>query len=191
MLSAFDLIALLLVLTAAFGWINHLYIRLPHTIGLLVMGLASSLLLIGVELALPMSSLRGACWCHSADRLSGDRAQRHARLPAFAGALHVNLSVLRDRALTVGSMATVGIIISTTVVAIGFWFTAGALGVHMPFAWALVFGALISPTDPIAVLSTLKAVRVPETLKIDMTALQRRRRHRYLHRADRGRSPHC
>lgn len=53
MLSAFDLVAILLVLTAAFGWINHRFIRLPHTIGLLVMGLAASLLLIGVELAFP------------------------------------------------------------------------------------------------------------------------------------------
>lgn len=53
MLSAFDLIAILLVLTAAFGWINHRFIRLPHTIGLLVMGLGASLLLIVVELAFP------------------------------------------------------------------------------------------------------------------------------------------
>ena len=53
MLSAFDLIAVLLVLTAAFGWINHRIVRLPHTIGLLVMGLGASLVLIGVELAFP------------------------------------------------------------------------------------------------------------------------------------------
>lgn len=53
MLTAFDLIAILLVLTAAFGWINHRFIRLPHTIGLLVMGLGASLVLIGVELAFP------------------------------------------------------------------------------------------------------------------------------------------
>ncbi len=53
MLSAFDLVAILLVLTAAFGWINHRFIRLPHTIGLLVMGLGASLVLIGVELAFP------------------------------------------------------------------------------------------------------------------------------------------
>ena len=170
MLSAFDLIAILLVLTAAFGWINHRFIRLPHTIGLLVMGLGASLLLIGVELAFPdillYEDLAGVIRQidFQATVLNGMLA-----FLLFAGALHVNLSVLRDRALTVGSMATVGIVISTAIVGIGFWLAAGALGVPMPFAWALVFGALISPTDPIAVLSTLKAVRVPETLEIDMT----------------------
>ena len=55
--SAFDLIAILLVLTAAFGWLNHVLIRLPHTIGLLVMGLVASLVLIGIELALPQVTL--------------------------------------------------------------------------------------------------------------------------------------
>lgn len=170
MLSAFDLIAILLVLTAAFGWINHRFIRLPHTIGLLVMGLGASLVLIGVELAFPdvllYEDLAGIIRQidFQATVLNGMLA-----FLLFAGSLHVNLSALRDRALTVGSMATVGIVISTAVVGIGFWFAAGALGVPMPFAWALVFGALISPTDPIAVLSTLKAVRVPETLEIDMT----------------------
>ncbi len=170
MLSAFDLIAILLVLTAAFGWINHRFIQLPHTIGLLVMGLGASLLLIGVELAFPnvllYEDLAGVIRQidFQATVLNGMLA-----FLLFAGALHVNLSVLRDRALTVGSMATVGIVISTAIVGIGFWLAAGALGVPMPFAWALVFGALISPTDPLAVLSTLKAVRVPETLEIDMT----------------------
>ena len=170
MLSAFDLIAILLVLTAFFGWINHRFIRLPHTIGLLVMGLGASLFLIGVELALPdvllYEGLAGVIRQidFQATVLNGMLA-----FLLFAGVLHVNLSVLRDRALAVGSMATFGIVISTAIVGIGFWLTAGALGVPMPFAWALVFGALISPTDPIAVLSTLKAVRVPGTLEIDMT----------------------
>ncbi len=170
MLSAFDLIAILLVLTAAFGWINHRFIHLPHTIGLLVMGLGASFVLIGVELAFPdvllYEDLAGIIRQidFQATVLNGMLA-----FLLFAGALHVNLSVLRDRALAVGSMATVGILISTAIVGIGFWFAAGALGVPMPFAWALVFGALISPTDPIAVLSTLKAVHVPKTLEIDMT----------------------
>lgn len=169
MLSVFDLIAILLVLTAAFGWINHLFIRLPHTIGLLVMGLAASLVLIGIEVAFPRTiyyeDLAGIIGQIDFQEtvLNGMLA-----LLLFAGALHVDLSTLRDRAWTVGSMATIGIVISTTIVGIGFWLAADALGVQLPFGWALVFGALISPTDPLAVLSTLKAVHVPRTLEIDM-----------------------
>jgi Na+:H+ antiporter len=170
MLSVFDVIAILLALTAAFAWINHRLIRLPHTIGLLVMGLVASLVLIGVELAFPdvllYEDLAGIV-----RQIDFQKAVLNGMLAflLFAGALHVNLAVLRNRAWTVGSMATVGIMISTAIVGIGFWLAADALGVPVPFAWALVFGALISPTDPLAILSTLKAVHVPETLEIDMT----------------------
>jgi CPA1 family monovalent cation:H+ antiporter len=170
MLSAFDLIAVLLVLTAAFGWINHRLIRLPHTIGLLVMGLGASLVLIGVELAFPDVALY--------EDLTGIIRQidfQDAVLNGmlafllFAGALHVNLASLRRRAWAVGTMATAGVIISTAIVGVGFWLIADAVGVPVPFAWALVFGALISPTDPVAVLSTLREVDVPQTLETDMT----------------------
>ena len=170
MLSAFDLVAVLLVLTAAFGWINHRIVRLPHTIGLLVMGLGASLVLIGVELAFPSVLLY--------EDLAGIIRQIDFQATVlngmlafllFAGALHVNLAVLRERSWAVASMATLGTLISTAIVGIGFWLASRALGVPIPVAWALVFGALISPTDPVAVISTLKAVRVPETLEIDMT----------------------
>jgi CPA1 family monovalent cation:H+ antiporter len=170
MLTAFDLIAILLVLTAVFAWINHRFIRLPHSIGLLVMGLAASLVLLGVELAIPHVTLYGDLAGiirqidFQATVLNGMLA-----FLLFAGALHVDLSVLRDRAWAVGSMATVGTLISTAIVGIGLWLAAGALAIPLPLAWALVFGALISPTDPLAVLSVLKAVDVPKTLEIDMT----------------------
>jgi CPA1 family monovalent cation:H+ antiporter len=170
MLTALDLIAILLVLTAIFAWINHRFIRLPHSIGLLVMGLAASLVLLGVELAIPHVTLYGDLAGiirqidFQATVLNGMLA-----FLLFAGALHVDLSVLRDRAWAVGSMATVGTLISTAIVGIGLWLAAGALAIPLPLAWALVFGALISPTDPLAVLSVLKAVDVPKTLEIDMT----------------------
>ena len=170
MLSVFDLIAILLVLTAVFAWINHRFIRLPHTIGLLVMGLGASLVLIGIEIAIP-GVLRYEDLAGIIRQIDFQKAVLNGMLAflLFAGALHVNLAVLRNRAWAVGSMATVGTIISTAIVGIGFWLAARALAVPMPFAWALVFGALISPTDPLAILSTLKAVHVPKTLEIDMT----------------------
>lgn len=169
-LSVFDLVAILLILTAAFAWINLRLIRLPHSIGLLVMGLVASLVLIGVELVFP-NVVRYEDLAGIIRQIDFQATVLNGMLAflLFAGALHVNLSVLRARAWAVGSMATVGIVISTAIVGFGFWLAAGAIGVPMPFAWALVFGALISPTDPLAVISTLKAVRVPETLEIDMT----------------------
>ena len=83
----------------------------------------------------------------------------------FAGALHVNFAKLADRKLPITLMASVGVIISTFIVGTGFWYLTKALGVEISYAWALVFGALISPTDPVAVLSLLKSVNVPESLE--------------------------
>ncbi len=157
------------MLTATFGWINHRLIGLPHTIGLLAMGLVASLVLIGMELAVPdvalYEDLTGLV-----RRVDFQNAVLDGMLAflLFAGALHVDLAILRRRAWAVGLMATVGVVISTAIVGIGFWFAAGAVGADVSFAWALVFGALISLTDPVAVLSTLKEVQVPETLEIDM-----------------------
>jgi Na+:H+ antiporter len=170
MLSALDLIAILLALTAAFAWINHRFIGLPHSIGLLVMGLGASLVLVGIELAVPSTHLYGDL-AGVIRQIDFQAAVLNGVLAflLFAGALHVDLAVLRDRAWAVGSMAIVGTLISTAIVGFGFWLAARTLGIELPFAWALVFGALISPTDPLAVLSTLKAVQVPKALEIDMT----------------------
>jgi len=87
----------------------------------------------------------------------------------FAGALHVDVSRLRSRAFTIGAMATVGVVVSTAIIGFGVWLAAGVLGVAISLPWALVFGALISPTDPVAVLATLKEVNVSEDLQIVMT----------------------
>jgi monovalent cation:H+ antiporter, CPA1 family len=167
--STFDLIAVLLVLTAVFGWLNHVVIRLPHTIGLLVMALGASLILIGIEVALPDVALY--------ENLTAMLRQIDFRETVlngmlafllFAGALHVDLGILRERAWTVGLIATLGVVISTAVVGIGLCWLSGMPGIRVPLLWALVFGALISPTDPVAVLSTLKTIAVPKALEVDM-----------------------
>ena len=169
-LSMFDLIAILLVLTASFGWINHTLLKLPQTIGLLVMALAASLVLIGVELLLPSISLYQDV-VDLVRQIDFQATVLNGMLAflLFAGALHVDIAALRNRLWVVVIMATVGVLISTVVVGGGFWLAASGMGVAMPLVWALVFGALISPTDPVAVLSTLKQVKVPISLEIIMT----------------------
>jgi CPA1 family monovalent cation:H+ antiporter len=83
----------------------------------------------------------------------------------FAGALHVDLGKLRDAKWAIGSMATFGVVLSTFIVGTGFWLLTKAFGLDVPFIWALVFGSLISPTDPVAVLSILKTVKMPKSLE--------------------------
>ena len=169
MLSIFQIVAALLTLTAVFAWVNHRLLQLPSNVGLLLMGLAASLVLIGFELLLPNVAIFEDL--HSfVETLDFSSALLNGMLAflLFAGALQIDLSMLRDRAWTVGVMATLGVVISTIVIAIAFWAAARILAFPMPFAWALVFGALISPTDPIAVLGVLKQARVAKTLEMDM-----------------------
>jgi len=86
----------------------------------------------------------------------------------FAGALHADFSALKSRRLTIGVMAVLGTMISTFVVGGLMWGLMGLFGLNIPFIWALVFGALISPTDPVAVLSLFKTVDVTDTLQAKM-----------------------
>jgi len=169
-LSLFDMIAVLLVLTAAFGWINHVLLKLPQTIGLLVMALAASLVLIAVELAVPDIGLYDDAVAVMR-QLDFEETVLNGLLAflLFAGALHVDFSAMKSRLGAISIMATFGVLISTMLIATGFWLIAGLVNIPMPFAWALVFGALISPTDPVAVLSTLKQVAVPKSLQTIMT----------------------
>ncbi|MBY5370947.1 cation:proton antiporter [Rhizobium leguminosarum] len=168
-MSVFDLISLLLVLTAGFSWVNHRFLRLPPSIGILVMGLAASALLVLLELSIPDVSIYAdvATLVRQVDFQTTVMNGLLAFL-LFAGSLHVDFSALRSRVAVVGVMATMGVLLSTVLVGVAMWGLAALLAMELPFLWALVFGALISPTDPVAVLSTLKAIKVPQALETDM-----------------------
>ena len=169
-MSIVELIALLLVLTACFGWINQQFFGLPDTVGVLVMGLAASVLLLLLELALPRVTLYDDL-TQTVQQIDFQQTVLEGMLAflLFAGALHVDFGALRQRALVVGSMATVGVLISTGLIGAGVWTLSNLLGQPIPFVWSMVFGALISPTDPVAVFATLKAIKVPNILEIDMS----------------------
>lgn len=169
MISIFDLIALLLVLSALFGWLNRRYVRLPHAVGLLVMGLIASLLLVLIGALLPHEHLSEQL-AQALKQIDFTAVVLNGMLAflLFAGALNLDFAALRDRAGRVAVLALVGTTISTGLVGVATWAAAQAIGYPLPLAWALVFGALISPTDPVAVLSMLKGVDVPHTLQIEM-----------------------
>ncbi|HUV32976.1 MAG TPA: cation:proton antiporter, partial [Devosiaceae bacterium] len=169
MLSVFDIIAGLLTLTALFAWANHRFLHLPNNVGLLLMGMAASLVLVAFEVLIPQVALFGDLESFI-EKINFSETLLDGMLAflLFAGALQIDLSLLRDRAWTVGVMATLGVIISTIAVGVLSWGAGQLLDLPIAFAWTLVFGALISPTDPIAVLAVLKQARVAKTLEMDM-----------------------
>lgn len=166
MLSIFEIAALLLALSAFFGWFNDVTIKLPHTIGLLVFSLLASLSLLLAQYLVPSLGITETFQAAigQIDFYSTVMEGMLAFL-LFAGALHVNFDKMKDQKWPILLMATFGVVLSTFIVGIGFWFLAGLFGLQIPFIWALVFGALISPTDPVAVLSLLKSVNVPPALE--------------------------
>ena len=166
MLSLFEIAALLLVLSAILSWVNRAYIKLPHTIGLLVMALVASFLLLASEALFPQLSITETMQS-ALGQIDFNETLMKGMLGflLFAGALHVDFSKLRNAKLEIGSMATFGVILSTFIVGTGFYYLAQLFGVELPYVWALVFGSLISPTDPVAVLSILKTVKMPKTLE--------------------------
>ena len=167
MLSLFEISAFLLVLSATFGWMNVRVLKLPHTIGLLLMALAASGSLIVLDLIVPTSNVKEVV-AAAVGQIDFFEALMNGMLAflLFAGALHVDLGLLREKQWVIGIMATFGVLISTFIVGVGFWGAARMLGLDIPFIWALVFGSLISPTDPVAVISLLKSVRIPESLEV-------------------------
>ncbi len=166
MLSLFEIAALLLVLSAILSWVNRAYIKLPHTIGLLVMALLASFALLASEAAFPSLSMTETLQS-ALGQIDFNETLMKGMLGflLFAGALHVDFAKLKNAKWAIGSMATFGVILSTFIVGTGFYYLAKLFGVNLPYTWALVFGSLISPTDPVAVLSILKTVKMPKSLE--------------------------
>lgn len=167
-MTPFELLATVLSLTAIFSWINHRWLRLPPTIGLMALALAGSLLLLALERADVVDLARLTALVHAVDF---DATLLNGMLGAllFAGSLHVDIAELRAQWKLVGLMSTLGVVLSTLIVGAGSWWLTSLVGIPVPFAWCLVFGALISPTDPIAVGAILKSVGVPKRLEVAIT----------------------
>jgi len=163
--STFDLAAAFMALVAAGGWINARTLKLPHAVAMLLVGLIGA----GAVLALGQVAPDAARGVTDAVR-SVDFARTvlgyMLGFLLFAGAMQVDLSELRRQRLSVFTLATVGVLASTAIVGVGAWAAAGWLGVPLSLPWALVFGALISPTDPIAVLATVKRGHLSKSLQV-------------------------
>lgn len=163
-MKLFDILAVLVTLSAAFSYFNYRYIRLPTTIGVMLIALVMSLGLIavgslGIGIEQQVEQLLRS--------IDFDETLLHGMLSflLFAGALHINLEDLSRQKRIIGILATGGVVGSTFLAGTLSWWTFNAMGLGLPLIYCLLFGALISPTDPIAVLSILKSARVPKSLE--------------------------
>ena len=161
-MDIFPILALLITLTAVFSYLNHRFVGLPVTIGVMLIALLMSLLL------LLLSSL-GVSIEHSVARFlqsvdfNKTVLQGMLSFLLFAGALHVNINDLSEQKGSIALLATVSTLTSTLLIGASSWFVLDRLGIGLPFLSCLLFGALISPTDPIAVLGIFKTVGAPKS----------------------------
>ena len=164
MMSHFDAIAILMTVTAGFAYVNHRWIRLPMSIGLMLMSFVISLILLLMEkFGIPVSI--------QADQMvtgidfSKILLEGMLGLLLFAGALHVNLDDLAEHKLEISIFSTLGVLTSTFLVGSAVYGLSSLMGWHLLPVHCFLFGALISPTDPIAVLGIMKKAGAPKNLE--------------------------
>jgi CPA1 family monovalent cation:H+ antiporter len=161
-----DLAASFLAITALLAYLNNRFIKLPSTIGVMSIALILSALAFGLG-QLGWTSLRNyeIDIVQSID-FTNVLMQGMLSMLLFAGALHVDLSELKKYRWQVGLLAGIGTLLSTVFVGLGLWVLLPLLGITLPLTYCLVFGALISPTDPIAVIAILKSAGAPKTIDV-------------------------
>ncbi len=165
-MNLLDAAAILLTLAACFGLLNHHVLKLPFAIGLLVSGLLASFAVVVIDYVVPAWSLAA----HVREIVLGFNFAETVlngmlSLLLFAGALHTDLSKLKERVAVIMTLASVGVIISAIAAGFGAYALFQLLGIDIGLIWCLAFGALISPTDPIAVLGVMKAANAPKQLE--------------------------
>ena len=163
-MTLFDIAAIVVTLAAVLSWANHRFVRLPTVIGIMAIALLASLalLLLGrAGLHLDWEAERLLASVHFNETLM----QGMLSFLLFAGALHLDLEDLARSRWAITFLATFGVLISTALVGLSIWWLSAALGQPLALVAALTFGALISPTDPIAVIAILRSAGVPSKLQ--------------------------
>ncbi|MFZ5779962.1 MAG: cation:proton antiporter [Pseudomonadota bacterium] len=165
-MSFFDVAAAIVVCAAAFGYLNHRLIGLRQTTGLTIMGALGSLAVVALDRALPGVQI-GHELADLIEAIDFRQALMEGMLSflLFAGALHVDLQAMKRSALPIAAITCSGVLLSTALIGGLAWGAASLAGIALAPAWCLLFGALISPTDPVAVLGILKSARIPPSLE--------------------------
>ncbi|MCB0720470.1 MAG: sodium:proton antiporter [Bacteroidetes bacterium] len=167
-MTLFNIVAIVITLAAIAGYVNYRYTRLPTTIGVMVVALAASLLTVLSQFIGIDFFRSGALDLLRSINFTEAVLQGMLSFLLFAGALHIKLDELVEQKWLIGLMSTVGVVLSTLIVGWIMYGVSSILGLGLSLAWCLLFGALISPTDPIAVISILKTAGAPRQLEMQI-----------------------
>jgi CPA1 family monovalent cation:H+ antiporter len=170
-MELFNIVAILITLSALFGYINHRFIRLPTTIGLMLISILMSLTMVVLGRLGHAGLHVETRWLTLIKSINFNETLMVGMLGflLFAGALHVDLHELKKQKWEIGIFSTIGVILSTLLVGTLTYYVFQLLGLPIRFVYCLLFGALISPTDPIAVLGIMREAGTPKNLEIRIT----------------------
>ncbi|MEO6289852.1 MAG: sodium:proton antiporter [Ginsengibacter sp.] len=167
-MEIYNILTLIIVLAAIFGYVNFRFIRLPGTIGIMLISLVASLVVIGLGMIDPeffkeTSRVLGTIDFHTA------LMKVMLSFLLFAGAFHIDAKKLKSQRASIITFATLGVVVSTVVVGTLLYGTIQLFGLSINYLYCLLFGALISPTDPIAAIGILKKAKIPESLELKIS----------------------
>jgi len=163
-MNLFNIIAILITLSAAFSYINYRYIRLPTSIGMMLIALLMSLSLIALK-QFHLDLVPRVALLLESINFSDTLMNGMLSFLLFAGALHININDLARQKWVITFLATFGVLFSTVIIGYASFWVLGRFGIELPLIYCMLFGALISPTDPIAVLGILKTAGVSKSLE--------------------------
>lgn len=167
-MQLYDVFAILTVLAAGFGYLNHRFLRLPDTIGVMLLSLLVSLAVILLSLAYPTLFRQATDLIRGIDFYT-ILVRFMLGFLLFAGAIHIDAHQLKKQSSYVLSFSTISVLLSTALIAFLLYGVCLLFHQPIPLIHCLLFGALISPTDPIAVLSILRKAGIPPALEVLVT----------------------
>ena len=163
-MNLFAICSIIIALSALFGYINARFLKLPNTIGLMIVAIAFTLFLFASTLFTDRF-LDGAHYLISLINFKEVLLDVMLGFLLFAGAIHTNFDQLKVQRWPILVFSTLGVLASTFLCATFVYFAFRQIGLDVEYIHCLLLGALISPTDPIAVLGILKQARVPKKLE--------------------------
>lgn len=164
-MSPLQSLSILLFIAALSAWLNHRYIKLPSAIGVMSVSLVFSMAIIGLDYIGILDTNHAITFISIFDF---EQLLLHGMLAflLFAGGLSIDLGELNSQKGVIAVLSTVGVVFSTFLVGLLYWLSLGLIDIEIPFIFALLFGAIVSPTDAVAVLGILKKVGVPKSLEV-------------------------
>ncbi len=161
--------SVLIVLASLFSYINHRFLKLPSAIGIMLMAIVVSIVIRFAGNTLFPETTDNLFTLISELDFTEVLMGAMLNFLLFAGAIHVNFADLKQQRLPVLTFSTISVIISTFTIGVIFYYVAPLFGIELPFLYCMLFGSLISPTDPIAVLGILRKAKVSKSLETKIT----------------------